>query len=438
MSIVQPTKVSLRTCTIAGVPWLQMGNGVLVENFAVHSIRIYEDMCKPYFTGQLVIEDQLNRTDPYLYPMSEVKIAFMTEPGNKYYAETFRIYSIESKPKENDLYAGMLITINLIGAEYYNDTQNTVMQNFANVPATAAASMIHQQYIAENGGLNLSPSKGMIGLQEHPHQVMNMKPIKAIHDLLDKAISVTVATSAFTYFRNKPGYVMKPLEELLTSAPMAGPRFVHKPAAGASLKEVLTGYENIIHLRPMAPPSQDSAAGPRSAELDSLLKTTSFFDAKTGNFLNKVGSLGMKNTLKALTQNAKQDQIKELMQVADALMGKSVKTQFGARMLFNVINEDRQQRTVDKNGPGGYNTAEEAFLAALNFSKKYWVSAPIQTGIDVTVGNRINVLYPVGTRTQTKTLFIARLIHEVQFKTPGQKRFEPAQGSTEMYGVEWG
>jgi hypothetical protein len=61
----------------------------------------------------------------------------------------------------------------------------------------------------------------------------------------------------------------------------------------------------------------------------------------------------------------------------------------------------------------------------------------MQTGIDVTIGRRINVIYPIGDRQQAKTLFVGRLIHEIQFKTPGAKTFEAAQGTTDMYCVEW-
>lgn len=433
MTAIQPTKVYLKLARIAGVNFIEAASNRVVENFAVHSLRVYEDICKSYFTAQLIIEDQNNNTDPYLYPGADVLLSWATEPGSKTYTEKFRVYSIESKPKGNDLYAGMLITINLIGDEYYNDTQNTVLQNFSNVPATAAAAQIHNQYLAENGGMQVSASRGMIGLEEHPHQVLNMKPIKAIHDLLDKAVSVTVATSAFTYFRNKPGYVIAPLEELLTTSPIAG-SFIHKPAQVASLVDTLTGYNNVIHLRPMAPASQDQASGPRSAELDSLLRTSGFFDSKTGNFITQAGALGMQRTLQALTNARAREELKK---VGEAMLGNAMKTPFGSRILYNVINEDRQQRTVDKNGPGGYNSAEEAFLAALNFTKKYWISVPMQSGIDVTIGRRINVIYPVGERRVAKTLFVARLIHELQFKTPGQKRYEPAQGTTEMYCVEW-
>lgn len=423
MSIVQPSRVTLKTCIIGSTPHIDFQNNNIKENFTVHSIRIYEDICKAYFTAQLLIEDQINQTDPYIYPATEVLISWTVEPTNKTYTEKFRIYSIESKPKDNDLYAGMLITLNLIGDEYYNDTQNTVMQNFPNITATQAAAQIHNTYIAENGPISVIDSIGLVGKTDHPHEVTNMQPIKAIHDLLDKAVK---GTSAFVYFRNKPGYVIGPLQELMETGSING-NFIHKPGQGAQIKDVLTGYNNIIHFRPMAPPSQETAQGIRNAELDSLMKTSSFFDIKSGQYIQNVSGL----TSRISTG------ISSLDGLFKEVFNKSVKSPFGARLLFNAINQDRQELTVDKNGPAGHKAAEEAFLAALSYSKKYWVVVPMQSGINVTIGNRINCVYPVGERPTAKTLFVARLIHCLNFKTPSANRYEPSQGTTEIYAVNW-
>lgn len=427
---IQPTSVTLSKCTIGKTPRINPNNGA--ENFVVHSLRVYEDICKAYLTAQLVIEDQLNRTDPYLHPAVQVEISFKTEQS-KPYTEIFRIYSIESKPKENDLVAGMIITLNLIGEEYYNDTQNTVMQNFKNETATSAVAKIHGQFIAENGPLQITPSTGFIGKDDHPHQVMNMKPITAIHNLLDKAISAAWKTSAYTYFRNKDGYVVKPLEQLLRTSPVVA-YFTHKPALSESVIDTLYGYNKIIHIRPMAPPSEQTAQGIRNVEIDSLTKTSSFFDLKTGNYITALNGL-KKNVdiFKSLRSNA----AKNIADIGNAFLKDSIKSQFGARLLFNAINEDRQDRQIDKNGPGGYNDAEQAFLAALAFTKKYWISVPLESGINVTIGKRINAIYPVETKTTAKTLFVARLIHELQFKTPGSKHYEPVRGTTDMYCVDF-
>lgn len=438
MSITQKTKAILRTCVINGVAHLDIIDDALVENYAVHSLRIYEDICKPYFTAQLVIEDQVNSTDPFLYPAGDVEISFQCPPTSYTYNEKFKIYSIESKPKTNDLYGGMLITINLIGAEYFNDNQNTVIKNVSNRSATDEAKAIHNEYLGVNGALKVIDSLGAIGKDQYPHQVLNKKPIKAIHDLLDKAVSSSYKSGSFVYFRNKNGYVIGPLEGVMAQAGIKK-YFVHKPAEGKFTGDILEGYENIVHFRPSAPPSAETAAGIRSSDIDSVSKTLSYFDAKSGFYKSIAQTSKSAASVFEAVSSAK-----NLAKAVKGLKNTAQKTQFGSRHLFNVINEDRQSISVDKNGPGGFQTAEQAFLAALSMTKKYWVSVPGQSGINVTIGDKISVVYPVGVSSvkskldlQQKTLFVARLIHEVQFKTPGQQRYEPAQAVTEMYGVEW-
>lgn len=259
-NIIQPSKAILLECTINGIEFR--------NNFHVQELRVYEDICKVYFTAQLIIEAHLNTFELYLNPGAEVIISFespKTNAGSKIYTEKFRIYSYESKPREGDLVGSMVVTISLIGDEYYNDKTNTVQQNFSNIPGTAAASQIHETYMSENGGLDIRmPSIGMIGQDTYPHQVLNKKPIKAIHDILDKSV-FAVKSCAPVYFRNKPGYVMGPLQHLLETSPNTN-KFIHSPGQGASLRDTLGAYNNVIHFRPMMPPGEDNS-GMRGAEI---------------------------------------------------------------------------------------------------------------------------------------------------------------------------
>jgi len=87
------------------------------------------------------------------------------------------------------------------------------------------------------------------------------------------------------------------------------------------------------------------------------------------------------------------------------------------------------------------NEHPQAFLTLLGYTQKYWVSVPMQSGLNVTCGSRINMLHPIvedGRPKQVrKTLFVPRLIHEIKF-TEGVKR-EPlvVNGITDMYCVHW-
>lgn len=424
--IIQPTKAKLVTCTISGVPYVEGEK----NNFHVQELRIFEDHCKAYFTGQLVIEAHQNTWEIYVNPAAEVVLTFEAPRSDggptKSYTEKFQILSYESKPREGDLTNAMVITLSLIGPEYYNDKFNTVQQSFANIPGTAAAAAIHGQYMAENGGLDIrSVALGMIGMDQVPHQVRNKKPIKAIHDILDKSVFAAYKSGAAVYFRNKPGYVMGPLQQLMETAPVTQ-TFIHQPAESSSFKQTMLGYDKIIHLRPMAPPGQDNN-GMSAGSIDGLFKSLAFFDLKSGNYEEMLGNFG--GVVSGLASS--------LQGIASSMQA-GIKGRYGGRNMMATIDDLHQARSVAKNGPGGWKGAEDSFLTALRFSPKYWISAPLQTGVNVTCGDRINVSYPIANAVLVnKTLYVARLIHELRFTEGKDRRPVTVIGTTDMFCVHW-
>lgn len=437
MAVIQPTKASLRTCTVNSLPYYEIVGGDVKNNFHVKELRIYEDICKAYFTGQLVIETMLNVSELFIQPTAPVTISFEAPRSDggptKTYTESFRIYSYDSKPLSGGGDARMQHTIQLIGQEYYNDRHNTVLENFPNITGTDAAAKIHDRYMSVNGGLVIKmPSTGLIGSEKKPHEVKNKKPIKAIHDILDRCVFAAYQTCAAVYFRDKPGYVMAPLQHLLESAATLE-SFKHIPAQGASLEQTMIGYNNIIHLRPVAPAGESSAAA-SAGTIAGLINSTSSFDINTGNYMKnfsaaaKALGLPFMNKIPYLKGNA-QDMIRQ-----------ASRGRYGARMMFSMLDELMQKRQIDKNGPSGYNTKEEAFLTTLNYAQKYWISVPLQTGVNVTCGSRINISYPINDRPAQKTLFVPRLIHELRFTEndgQGKRQALNINGTTDIYCVQW-
>lgn len=426
MSFVQPTKANLIDCTVGGVPFI---NGQH-NNFHVQELRIFEDHCKAYFTGQLVIEAHQNTWEIYVSPGAVVSITFEAPRSDggqtSQYTEQFRIYSYESKPRENDVQNSMVITLSLIGQEYFNDKQNTVLQSFANVPGTFAAAAIHEEYVAANGGLVIdAASLGMIGLQQVPHEVNNKKPIKAIHDILDKCVFAAYPSCAPVYFRDKPGYVMAPLQALLENAAVVQ-SFSHTPTEGTNINNVQYRYDRIIDLRPMSPPSTDKGGG--AGGIGGLSGALAFFDLKSGNYLNNFQSIdqviaGLGGSFQGIANGFKS----------------GIKGRYGGRASMAVLDEKHQPLSVSKNGPGGFANAEDAFLAQLGFTPKYWVSVPLQTGVNVTCGKRINIVYPVaGEALVAKTVYVARLIHQLKFSEGRDRKPVTIIGTTDMFTVHWG
>jgi len=441
MAVIQPTKAALRSCIVNSLPYVDYSSGDVKNNFHVKELRIYEDICKAYFTGQLVIETMLNVSELFIAPTAPVTISFEAPRSDggptKTYTESFRIFSYDSKPLSGGGDARMQHTIQLIGQEYYNDKHNTVLENFPNIPGTTAAKQIHDQYMATNGGLRiLMPSTGLIGSEKKPHEVKNKKPIKAIHDILDRCVYAAYQTCAAVYFRDKPGYVMAPLQQLLETG-ATSESFKHIPAQGASLQETMFGYNNIIHLRPVAPAGESSAAA-SAGTIAGLINATSFFDIKTGNYINSFNAAAKALGLPFMNR------IPGLKGKAQDMLQQASRGRYGARMMFSMLDELMQKRQIDKNGPAGYNSKEEAFLTALNYAPKYWISVPLQTGVNVTCGSRIIVTAPIGTsdrpQIMNKVLFVPRLIHEIRFTENGQNnKREPLNinGTTDIYCVQW-
>lgn len=426
--IIQPTKAGILNCEINGVSYLD-------NTYHIKELRVYEDICKAYFTSQLVIETSLNVYEDFLAPTVPVIFTFEAPRSDggptKKYTESFRVYSYDSKPLSGGADARMEHTINLIGQEYYNDRHNTVEASFANELGSTAVSKIHNQYMSVNGGLRmLMPSLGMIGKELSPHQVQNKKPIKAIHDILDRMVYGQYKSSAPVYFRDKNGYVVAPLQHILENGTIAE-NFKHIPAQGAFLAETMGGYNNVIHMRPLAPPGETSA-GASGGDIGNLMKSSSFFDLKSGNYIPNINAFSKLLDLDFVKNTP------GLSKRVQEMIAQANKNKYGGRMMFSMLDELLQNRQVDKNGPGGYNTTQEAFLATLSYAQKYWVSVPLQTGVNVTCGQRINVIYPINDKLTAKTLFIPRLIHELRL-TQGEKR-EPLNvvGTTDFYCVLWG
>lgn len=437
MSIIQPTKVTLDKCTVNGINYLQVNNNAISVNFHVKELRIFEDICKFYFTGQLVIETLQNAHEHLLGPTVPVEITFeaLRSDGrpSKKYSQRFRIHSYESTPLSGGVDARMQHSIQLISQEFYNDRHNTVMQGFPNIPGTAAAAAIHGQYIQQEGGLRiLVPSTGLIGSQDVPHQARNVKPVKAIHDILDRCVFAQYRTCAPVYFKDAHGYVMTPLQHIVENGSING-NFIQPLAGGNSLQNTMLGYDNVLHFRPLAPPGE--ANSDVSSMVMGIANAAQFLNMGTGNS-QKLPSQATKLLNSGIFNNVPNLKKRVLEMLAEASRGN-----FGARNMMKIVDELQQSLSTMKDGPGGYQQAQEAFITALTYSQKFWVSVPLQSGAFVTCGSRINVLHPfVGNGTErlvNKTLFVPRLIHEIKFTDGPQRTKLVVNGTTDIYGVLW-
>lgn len=430
MSILSQGKAYLNNATISGVPNSIFNDGKYLINFSVKSVYIYEDICKPHFTGTMIIESFLNFAEQFLKPNSPVTISIRApreDKENKIYTENFFVYGYKTRVVDIEAQGRVEITIDLIGEEFYRDKHNSVVANYSNMIGTSAARIIHSTFVAENGGLRiLEPSKGMIGQDDRKHEVRNLHPYTAIRQILLRCVFAGYPTCAPVYYRDKPGYVMSPLQKLLETAKIAN-SFEERPAEGSSFLQNIMRYDNILELK------QEYTQSSRSYPLI----TTHSFNITGGKF-DAVGPKGgINNTL--FKSN------KKLFSDINSIVEKVSKGQLGAKILYGYINDNLQAEQVTKAGKGGYEQAQQAFLSALDYSPRYTIKVPLQGGIFVTCGNRISVKYPVNDRPISRTLFVPRLVHKLEMVTtranlPGhQQKREPESyaGTTELTALYW-
>lgn len=428
MALTQPTKIVVNQISINDISWLP-------NNFHVKELRIYEDICKSYFTGQLVIETMQNVHEYLLGPTVPVFIDFegiRNDNNSISYSQQFRIHSYESKPIGGGGDANMEHTVQLISQEFYNDRHNTVMQGFSNITGTQAAAQIHNKYLQLEGALRVKQSTGLIAEKDVPHQARNVKPVKAIHDLLDRCVWADYRSCAPVYFKDVDGYVMGPLQYFLEQGNIRG-NFYHKLGAGGELQEVFDGYENVIHLRPLTPPGEANAD--TANFVTSSGNASQYFDIRDGKIQLKPGSIQTILGLPFFTKNPSlKRRVQEMLQEAN-------KSRYGARNMMHIIDQLQQSISVAKHGPGGYNVAQEVFLTALSYCQKWWVSVPIQSGLQMTCGSRMNIVYPIPSDNREvhiqKTWFVPRLIHEIVFTEGAKRDAIPVNATTDMFCVQW-
>lgn len=349
-------------------------------------------------TAELVIDSLVNNYEYFLYPSATCLLSFDSPPVGRTLTERFVVYAYKSTPVGSGESARMEHKIDLIGAEYFKDRDNTVQMSFKNVPGTEAVRSIHDRYLATNGPLRMSTSMGNIGKTISPHVVNNLRPIKAIHDILDKIVFAAYKTAAPVYFRDKDGYRVGPLQELIETSSVDG-TFEHNPSQGTSLAESLEGYNRIIHIKPRSPEGKSKPTGVSSTTQDLFSG-----EYRHPGFFGSVGEAISK---------------------------------YAGRLHHASWDETRQSKSVSK-VTNGHWVEQEKFVAALDDSKKYYFVVPLQTGINITAGRRIRCVFPTSSgKIVDHTLFVPRLTHEVKFTRDDERKVIGVQAVSEIYTVLW-
>jgi len=175
-----PTKVRLRSCHIKGER----------VDLLINCIRLYESMCKPYFTAQIMVVDPINLINNLqLKGEDEITFSFDAEQSGQIITQLVKILSIDDEQPSENL-RKVNYTIYCASPGYFKDKHNLVQEADVLIPASAMVKKIHDKYIGD-WPISVYNTTGLIAKKEiGGYQVDDKHPFKAIQDILDSSMLI--------------------------------------------------------------------------------------------------------------------------------------------------------------------------------------------------------------------------------------------------------
>lgn len=201
-------KVALLTCNY---------NGQDIRPIT-HCIRIYESMCKPYRTAEVILTNS-KREANFLDSKVGDQIDFTIQNSwGGTYSLTSYVTALPDMFKTNSIHDDQ-VTIGTVTQAFMRNKGTTVQWSGKNMPITAAIAAIHGIHIGTPLQV-LSTSRGMIATDQIGSYVASGDhPFKVIQDLCARCGYGGYGTGSTVYFEDKYGAVIAPLEQLITAAP---------------------------------------------------------------------------------------------------------------------------------------------------------------------------------------------------------------------------
>ncbi len=347
----------------------------------VNCIRVFEDMCKPYITSQIMIMDNNNMINGLkLEGGDPVSFAFDAhETDGNVYSQQQYILSIDGEESTDNLRT-ITYTIYTAGRSYFCDKANIVQMADVNKTGANLAARIHNQYVAD-GGLSLHSSVGMIAKDDiGGYHVNNKHPFKAIGDVLDRSVGSGVKTGSWMYFRDVSKHVICPLEVLFGST--GSQETFWQKQFGTVFEHTLQGADSRAgHNKPSSHAIMSAKtvvkelpgmgggrggggniAGAAFGQLN-IHDITDRIEFGSGSTAGTGGNIGGSSAL--------------------ASVGRFCTGKFGGG--FNVFSNDSRRNPIATNQLINA-VAENSFQASVKDATHYLVKVPFQSGHHVTIG----------------------------------------------------
>lgn len=405
MPFISPCKARLRSCFLKGVDIQQY----------VHCLRVYENLNKPYLTAHLTILDNNNLFENLgIVGSEECSFTFDSPPNNKIYSQSVNLLSIKGHQSPNNLKT-QIYEIDLIGKTFFQDKANLVQKSFGQMTGTDAISWVWSNFLNGDKSLKvLMNSIGMIGKQNDPSTIENLKPFAAIEQLKKYLTFSQYKTGVPMLFRDAQAVNLAPLQYLYDN--MASQEFfLQKETWGGNFFDPLI-YNSIIAAHPEI--DSDTSEGGRSNVQDiaaTVNQSQVVFDMFSGTLSTfkkgaqiGAGTFGSGKSIGQLISSIPSN----LLSLGAGSLGGAPNIQ--------VTQSNRWNRA---SAPDTKTMAERRYAAEAKGGPQLRIKVPMQSGINVTIGKGITaqLLPPTGDLTNanifaygmTGKWLVKELLHEV-------------------------
>lgn len=348
---------------------------------SVHSVQIYESICKPYITASAVFFDG-NNTLNNMKLVGGESVSVTLNAGTTPYTQQLKILKVHSRQNPASLRSEVYV-MELVGNEHMADRQNLVQQSFKNTTVSQAAQNIHQKYCGSN--LNVPvPTTGMIG-QNNSYIVGSRKPFTAIADLMRMASFSQYKTGNPLYFRDAKQCNLVPLEHLIQNFSSQG-TFTQKATWGSSASDTFNATNAILAVQYG---DEHDAHGTGGAIDVSRLASTVNQERKVWDLI--AGTKAVNNPASPVSAGASLGTA--IVSLLGSVFGGATGGHGGEH---NYVIHDPTKMPLAN---ARQTDSEKLYASQMKGGGTVTIMVPCQSGLSVTVGQGItaNLLAPAGT-----------------------------------------
>lgn len=384
---------------------------------SVREAKMFESLMRPFQVSEALILDNENLTNLKGWQGGEpIEIVFDTPHGSSYETK-MKLHSIGNLHNLPSMRT-QAYKFNIVGESFFNNISSKIQFPFQNISGARAIEKLHNTYLKpKDASLSITDSKGFIG-EKVPYIVSNQYAFDAISDIRGRLTHDKYKTGAYTYYRDKDGYKLTPLEKLFAEIDVIE-QFENTPTVGANFSDIGKQFRNIFQFSmgtSFNPAGKNSPSGMQMAGKNVITNQT------------HAGETYVKGQIKTPSPGT--------------VSGTPQYTQYDqggnpyGRMIRNVLNDPK----LNKFSPVAEKIDQEQLYGRMvQDGPSCTVSVFPELGFNCTVGKGIyaNISAPSGMGNQTTdnslkgNYVIVNLVHSLRFydcPVMAHSKFELARG----------